>query len=137
MTDAFHRLSTPVKAWQYTRQPQTDWPQWVRDYRVSTSMGLQVIGAAPGVLLIPTAHGPTINVVDGQWLVLEHGLITSYKPELFETHFVTSDAEAATPAAPEPVVEAAPTPKPAARKAETPVVEAAPAEAVVEAADEA
>lgn len=89
----YTRKPTTAKAWQYTKQAKAEWPQWVRDYEVSTNMGLQPIGAGPGILLIPQKAGATINVTDGEWLVLEDGddgkagKIRVYKDENFRKHF--------------------------------------------------
>lgn len=89
----YTRKPTTAKAWQYGKQAKAEWPQWVRDYEVATNMGLQPIGAGPGLLLIPQKTGATIQVTDGEWLVLEDddegkpGKIRVYKDENFRKHF--------------------------------------------------
>jgi hypothetical protein len=99
-----------VKAWQFQGQPQDQWPEWVREIRVTTPMGQTPIGLGAGVLLVPTASGVTRNAQQGHWLVLEDGGVYTYKPEKFEEFFVSADAEPATP-----VVRAAPPPRPSRR----------------------
>ena len=92
----FTRKPTAVEAWRYDRQPKTDWPQWLQDFQVTTNMGLQPIGAGPGVLLIPSKSGATANVPAGDWIVLENGVITAYKDAAFRAAF---DGDFDTPAA--------------------------------------
>jgi hypothetical protein len=68
----FRRRPIPVLVWRYNRQPQTTWPAWVRDYRVSTSMGVEQIGiSGVGSLLVPT-RGGTHTGNRGDSLVLEN-----------------------------------------------------------------
>lgn len=116
MTDNYVRLPSKVKAWQFQGQPQDQWPEWVRDIRVTTPMGQTPIGLGAGVLLVPTSTGVTRNAVFGHWVVLEDGGVYSYKPEKFEEFFVSADGEPATPVAEAPPVTAAAAPEPAAEK---------------------
>jgi len=95
MNDDYIRRPTPVKAWRYARQPQAEWPQWLLDYEVSTPIGLQRIGAGPGVLLVPTKSGITLNVVDGDYVVLENNRLSIERAGEFEAHFQPVE-EAAT-----------------------------------------
>lgn len=143
MTD-YIRLSTPVKAFQFEGQPQDQWPTWLLEHKVNSTMGMVSPALAQGVLLIPQMHGPTVNVVPGQYVVLEGGKLTKYTADQFVESFVAAGAEAATPmteptastAAPEPVAEApaaaAPEPvveRPAPRAKPTAAPEAPAAEA--------
>lgn len=99
------RKPTTAQAWQYSRQAKKDWPTWVQDYQVHTPMGPQSPGAGAGVLLLPTKNGPTINVSDGEWLVLENGALLVFRDETFQASFdVPSNAA--------PVVEPTPTTEP-------------------------
>lgn len=127
----YRRKATPVDAWRYEGQPQAEWPEWVRDHRVPTNMGLVPIAAGAGVLLLPTKGGTTINVTQGQFLVLEDGAVAVFKPEKFEQFF---DAVATDPA---PAADPAPEPtKPKGRK-DAPEPAADPAPAAEEPAAEA
>lgn len=124
MTD-YIRKSTTVQAYLFGGQPQAQWPEWLREHKIATNMGIVPPALAHGVLLIPQQHGPTINVVSGQTVVLERGVLTRYKAEEFAELFVSADAEPETPAAtpaPAPAVEtkSAAEKKPAKAKDETP-----------------
>lgn len=148
MTDSYIRLSTPVKAFRFDGQPQDQWPAWLLDHKVNSTMGMVSPALAQGVLLIPQMHGPTVNVVPGQYVVLEGGKLAKFTADQFAEAFVAAGAEpatqtteplveAATVAAPEPVAEApaaaaAPEPvaeKPASRTGAAPAPEAPAAEA--------
>jgi hypothetical protein len=130
MTDLYVRLPSQVKAWQFHGQPQDQWPEWVREIRVTTPMGQTPIGLGAGVLLVPTASGVTRNAQQGHWLVLEDGGVYTYKPEKFEEFFASADAEPATPVV-EPQAAAPVVEKPAATRAKP---EPAPTPAAEEAA---
>ena len=133
MTD-YRRKPTPAKAWQYDRQPQAQWPEWVRNHRVNTNMGQQPIGAGAGVVLVPTKGGTTVNMVVGDFLVLEGdthtdpvngtihgGTLTVLKPDAFEAQFETAEPVEVNQ---DPAPSAAPAPK---SRAKTVEVEPAPA----------
>lgn len=94
MSDNYVRRPTPAKAWKYDRQPQAEWPQWVRDYEVATTMGLQRIGAGPGILLVPTKNGTTLNVPAGDYVVLEGAVLSIVKGGDFDNLFVAADEPA-------------------------------------------
>lgn len=71
MTLLYIRKPQPVLAWQYEDQPQDQWPQWVRDYRVYGGMGEVPIGrSGVGTVLVPT-RGTSIVVQKGDWLVAD------------------------------------------------------------------
>lgn len=104
------RKPTTAKAWQFKQQPYGQWPEWVRKYEVITPMGKMNPGNGLGVLLLPTINSTTINVLDGEWLVLENERIAIYTdtgvraafdvPGTAETPAVTTAPPAETPAAP-------------------------------------
>jgi hypothetical protein len=129
------RKAVPVQAFQYDKQPQKDWPKWLQDYTVTTTMGIQPVGSFGGLLNIPQKHGPTVNVNAGEWVVLENGALSVYKNEAFEAAFraetVQAPEAAEAPAAgetTETVVTETPAADAAAAPAETPAAEPAAAE---------
>lgn len=120
----YTRKPTQAQAFQYKRQAKKDWPQWVQDYEVSTAMGMQQIGAGAGVLLLPVKNGPTINVTDGDWLVLENGVLLVFRNDLFEAAFQADGAAEASdvneaPAAPAETAPTETTPEIAPETADT------------------
>lgn len=113
MSDNYTRLPTPALAWKYDKQPQPDWPEWVRTYEIATPVGLQRIGAGPGILLVPTKGGTTINVPAGDFVVLEGKALSIVKGGDFPNMFQPADAVQASDelkeqVAPAPAPEAAP-----------------------------
>lgn len=125
----YTRKPTVVEAFQYDRQPQKDWPQWLKDYQVATPMGFQGVGAGPGVLLVPNKNGPTINVTVGEWVVYENGVLLVFRNDLFEAAFEGAAATEAPAAAEAPAETVTPIVAkdeiivPAADTAETPVAD--------------
>lgn len=141
-TETTHRRKpTEVQAYQYRRQPRTEWPQWLQDYQIATlNMGMQPVGAGPGVMLVPSKSGVTTNVTDGEWVVLDTGLaggqLTVFKNDAFQAQFEAIGADEPAPAVPEaaPAVEqvsadpAPAAPKGRAKTAAAPVAEKTEAE---------
>lgn len=118
----YTRKPNAVEAFRYDKQAQKDWPQWLLDHRITTSMGIQPVGTNMGLINIPQRHGPTVAVEVGDWVVLEDGVLTAYKDEAFQAAFDGADA----PVADAPTAEAAPAAEPA--PTETPAAEPAAAE---------
>lgn len=116
----YTRKPTPALAWQYKKERQADWPEWARKYRVATNMGQQPLGAGPGVLLVPTKAGGTINAIEGDYLVLEGetsedalsgtiygGILSVFKPAAFAENFAEVAEATSVVEAPEPAAEVA------------------------------
>jgi len=111
----YQRRPTTALAWKYDpATPQDEWPSWVRDYEVSTTMGLQRIGAGMGVLLIPTKGGVTLNLQPGDYVVQEGAHLAGVRAADFGNMYE---------AVPDPV---APEVKPKAAKPTPPAAEPAP-----------
>lgn len=91
MTDTYIRKATPVKAYLFEGQPQVQWPDWLRDHKIATNLGIVTPALSHGVLLISQAHGPTVNVPPGSYVVLEGGKLAKYKLSEFAELFVSED----------------------------------------------
>ncbi len=83
----YRRVSTPVQAWQFNNQPQSEWPDFVKNYEATNPLnGPQPVGVQLGVLLIP-ARGETIKALPLDWVVIENGVLQVFKNETFSSSF--------------------------------------------------
>jgi hypothetical protein len=74
---SYRRKPTPALVWRFEGQPRSEWPSWVADHEVSTTMGAGKIGmSGVGTLLVPVKNGNTVTGQNGDYIVLENHVTT-------------------------------------------------------------
>lgn len=91
----YQRKPIPVQAWQFQAQRYDEWPAFVKDFKVPTSMGERTPSMTiVQTLAIPVRHGPDITVDKGDWLVLENNILLKVRGGDFDAQFEAVAAEA-------------------------------------------
>lgn len=94
------RKPNEVSAFQFTGQRDLDdAPEWLRDFTVSTGsfMGSNkpIINAVTN-LMIPNRHGAMVEILNTDWVVLEHGELKRFRDADFNEIFTISEVEDAS-----------------------------------------